>query len=44
MEYTIQRGTLVTFIQTVLVVMFFAAPGHVYWYGISIEPMVAWLD
>jgi hypothetical protein len=37
MEYTIQRGTLVTLIQTVLVVMFFAAPGHVYWLAVHIN-------
>jgi hypothetical protein len=32
MEFTIQRGTLVTLIQVLLVVTFFAAPNHVYWY------------
>jgi hypothetical protein len=32
MEFTIERGALVTLIQTLLVLLFFASHQHVYWY------------
>ena len=32
MEFTIERGALVTLIQTLLVILFFASHQHVYWY------------
>ena len=32
MEYTIEKGALVTLFQNALVILFFAAPTRLYWY------------
>ncbi|KDR76649.1 hypothetical protein GALMADRAFT_452778 [Galerina marginata CBS 339.88] len=37
MQYVIRRGALVTLIQTLLLVTFYAAPGHIYWIAFHIN-------